>query len=51
MALTASTMLPLGTQAPDFSLPNVVSGKTVSLADFSGKKALLTKVSISRAVR
>lgn len=41
MALTASTMLALGTQAPDFSLPDVVSGKTVSLTDFSGKKALL----------
>lgn len=41
MALTASTMLALGTQAPDFSLPDVVDNKTISLADFSGKKALL----------
>jgi peroxiredoxin len=41
MVLTPSTMLGLGTQAPDFSLPNVVTGKQVSLADFSGKKALL----------
>ncbi len=41
MALTASTMLALGTQAPDFRLPDVFSRKTVSLADFSGKKALL----------
>jgi peroxiredoxin len=40
MARTLSTMLPLGTQAPDFSLVNV-DGKTVSLADFRGKKALL----------
>lgn len=41
MVLTQSTMLSLGTQAPDFSLPDVVSGKTVSLKDFVGKKALL----------
>jgi peroxiredoxin len=34
-------MLPLGTPAPDFQLPNVVSGETVSLASFAGKKALL----------
>ncbi len=40
MVLTPSTMLPLGTLAPDFSLPNV-DGKTVSLADFSGQSALL----------
>lgn len=41
MALTASTMLPLGTKAPHFQLPDVVSGKTISLATFAGKKALL----------
>ncbi|HYW19894.1 MAG TPA: thioredoxin family protein [Nodularia sp. (in: cyanobacteria)] len=41
MVLTASTMLPLGTQAPDFHLPEVVYGKTISLANFAGKKALL----------
>ncbi len=41
MALTESTMLALGTQAPDFSLPDVVSGKTVSLKTFEGKDALL----------
>lgn len=40
MVKTASTMLPLGTQAPDFSLTNV-DGTTVNLADFSGKPALL----------
>ena len=40
MVLTPSTMLPLGTQAPDFSLPDA-AGKTVSLKDFSGKPALL----------
>lgn len=41
MALTESTMLKLGTPAPDFSLPDVVSGETVSLSQFAGKKALL----------
>jgi peroxiredoxin len=34
-------MLPLGTLAPDFYLPDVVSGKRISLADFADKKALL----------
>jgi peroxiredoxin len=33
-------MLPLGTKAPDFSLVNV-DGRTVSLADLAGKKALV----------
>jgi peroxiredoxin len=41
MVLTASTMLALGTQAPDFHLPEVVSGETISLATFADKKALL----------
>jgi peroxiredoxin len=41
MALTPSTMLELDTKAPDFSLPDVVSGATVSLASFAGKHALL----------
>ncbi len=40
MVMTASTMLPLGSQAPEFSLPNV-DGNTVSLADFDGKPGLL----------
>jgi peroxiredoxin len=40
MARTPSTMLPLGTLAPDFSLPNV-DGGTVSLDDFKGSPALL----------
>jgi peroxiredoxin len=31
MAFTQSTMLQLGTQAPDFTLPDTVSGKTMSL--------------------
>lgn len=41
MVLTPSTMLPLGTQAPDFSLPNAADGSTVSLSDFKDAKALL----------
>jgi peroxiredoxin len=41
MTLTFSTMLELGTPAPDFSLPDVVSGQTISLATFSDKPALL----------
>ena len=40
MVKTASTMLEIGTPAPDFSLPDT-GGKTVSLADFQGKPALL----------
>ena len=40
MVRTASTMLPLGTTAPDFSLPEC-SGGTVSLSDVSDGKALL----------
>ena len=40
MSLTPSTMLPLGTVAPDFRLPDT-SGKTVSLADFKNAPALL----------
>jgi peroxiredoxin len=41
MALTESTMLELGTLAPDFALPDVVSGKTVRRDEFRGQKALL----------
>jgi peroxiredoxin len=41
MALTPSTMSPLGTRAPDFSLQDTASGKTVTLSSFAGKKALL----------
>jgi len=40
MVKTASTMLELGTPAPDFSLPDA-GGKTVALADFADAKALL----------
>ena len=38
MALTPSTMLALGTSAPDFRLPDTVSGKTLALADVRGAK-------------
>ena len=41
MARTNSTMLPLGTPAPAFSLPDVSSNQTVSLQDFSGSTALV----------
>ncbi|AMA09102.1 thioredoxin family protein [Picosynechococcus sp. PCC 73109] len=41
MARTESTMLPLGAPAPDFALPDVTTGKTVSLGDFRGKAGLL----------
>lgn len=41
MVLTASTMLELGTIAPDFALPNVTTGDMVSLATFADRPALL----------
>jgi peroxiredoxin len=41
MVRTASTMLPLGVAAPDFNLPDVVSGEQISLASFADRKALL----------
>jgi peroxiredoxin len=40
MALTPSTMLPLGTNAPDFALPDT-AGKTVALKDFAQAHAVL----------
>ena len=40
MAMTPSTMLPLGTTAPGFSLMNV-DGTTVSLTDFDDAPVLL----------
>ena len=40
MVAVNSTMLPLGTSAPDFRLPDT-NGKSVSLADFKDKPALL----------
>jgi peroxiredoxin len=40
MVAVNSTMLPLGTKAPDFRLPDT-AGKVVSLSDFEGSPALL----------
>ena len=41
MALTASTMLALGTLAPAFHLSDVTTGRTISLESFPDRKALL----------
>lgn len=41
MVLTASTMLPLGTTAPHFQLPDVTSGELITLETFRDRKALL----------
>jgi peroxiredoxin len=41
MAATPSTMLELGTSAPDFALPDVVSGSTITLGTFQDKDVLL----------
>jgi peroxiredoxin len=41
MARTESAMLALGTQAPEFSLPDVVSGSTIDLRSAEGPKGLL----------
>jgi thiol-disulfide isomerase/thioredoxin len=39
MAETPSTMLPLGTIAPDFTLPDTVSGKEIALSDIQSDQA------------
>jgi thiol-disulfide isomerase/thioredoxin len=41
MAATPSTMLDLGTSAPSFALPDVVTGKTISLDNFHDNDVLL----------
>lgn len=41
MALTESTMKELGSALPDFSLPDVVTGRMVSPAGYADRKALL----------
>ena len=41
MAATPSAMLALGTVAPDFALPDVVTGATVARDDFAGAPGLL----------
>ena len=40
MVRTPSTMLPLGTAAPDFSLPNL-DGRLMSLGDVAGEKGMV----------
>lgn len=40
MVMVNSTMMPIGTAAPDFALPNV-DGRLVKLADFAGKPLLV----------
>lgn len=37
MALTESKMIGLGTQAPNFNLPNTLSGKSLSLSEAKGQ--------------
>lgn len=39
MAYTESHMLPLGTKAPDFTLPDTVSGRMLSLSDLASPGA------------
>ncbi|MGR3810596.1 thioredoxin family protein [Jiulongibacter sp. NS-SX5] len=39
MALTESNMLPIGTTAPDFTLPDAISGKTLSLDELKSDVA------------
>lgn len=41
MSATSTMLLPLGTEAPDFALPNVLSGQMVKRDDFKEAKALV----------
>lgn len=41
MALTPSKMVPLGTAAPDFELPDTASGATVRRKDYAGRPLLV----------
>ena len=41
MSLTPSNMMPLGTIAPDFELPDTVSGETKTLSQFKSGKAIV----------
>lgn len=41
MADTPSTMLPLGTRAPSFQLPDTTADRVVSIDDFASRPALL----------
>ncbi|MDH3207818.1 MAG: thioredoxin family protein [Gemmatimonadota bacterium] len=44
MVQTASTMMPLGSEAPDFALPEPATGRTVRRDDFEDASALLVMV-------
>ena len=41
MARTPSNMIPLGSKAPDFQLPDTVSGQSLQLSDVRGEKGTL----------
>ena len=41
MSEVPSTMLQIGTEAPDFELPEPATGRTVSRDDFAGVQGLL----------
>jgi len=41
MSNTLSNMLPLGTIAPEFNLPDTVSGKEFSFKDIAGARGTL----------
>lgn len=41
MSLTPTTQIPLGFHAPDFNLPDTVSGKKISFKDIQGEKGTL----------
>jgi peroxiredoxin len=41
MAYTESSMLPLGTKAPDFKLHDTVSGKPLTLKDVTGERGVV----------
>lgn len=41
MAETPSTMLEIGTRAPEFSLPEPATGERISITDFAGKPLLV----------
>ena len=39
MAATETNMIPLGFKAPDFTLPDTISGQNLSLSNIKGNKA------------
>lgn len=41
MAATASNMLPLGTSAPDFNLPDTITGKPLGLQELKGEQGTI----------